>query len=251
VTAVHERYTREMHHQYGYFACWLPNLRIALGDVGVLTGNRFEKVTTLAELGVAHTAGEPGEPADLEYSSAGQVEVTVDGKLDIPSTPDGGLGATLSITFTREGATFFQASRCVWETMAGLPVLERDLRRLRDVGTWRMGYVVVTSVLRTGPAVVVVSDRKGAKLDLRAGTHFPIGPLPVASAASGLKVVARSGLAASVIAPDGATPLFGAAGLRHTVTGVPRLVFRSGDTPDIALTQATWDDFTTGYGAAR
>jgi hypothetical protein len=51
--AIHEAYMREMYDEYGYFAVWLPSVPLALGDVGTFTGHRFDKLTTLADLGVS------------------------------------------------------------------------------------------------------------------------------------------------------------------------------------------------------
>ena len=47
MTAVYEQYTQEMHSRFGYLATWLPNARIALGDVGVLKRDRFTVVTRI------------------------------------------------------------------------------------------------------------------------------------------------------------------------------------------------------------
>jgi hypothetical protein len=131
----------------------------------------------------------------------------------------------------------------VLESFDDLPSLESALLRLCDTGTWRSDYVVVTQVLRTGPTAILVSDQRGARIDLRADVEGLTGQLPVARAAGRLSVTARSGLAASVIAPDGATPLFRAVQLRRKLAGKRRLVIRSDDAPvELELAPATWTE---------
>jgi hypothetical protein len=228
MAAVHEMYTREMYQQYSYFAGWLPSQRLALGDVGQFSGYRFEKLTTLTEMGLGYARSQEDFPAELEYSSKGQVTVSAGAELGLAA---GAEPTAVRITFGREGAIFFQAAGCVMESIGNLPALEAALLRLRTAGTWRPGYIVVAQVLRTGPATILVSDQRGAQIELRAGTGTaPAAPL-LATAAGNLSILARSGLAASVIAPDGATPLFGAVRLRRKLTGHSRLVFRSSGSP--------------------
>jgi hypothetical protein len=243
MAAVHEQYTREMHEKFGYLACWLPSERLALGDVGRLSDHRFEKITTLAALGVAFSSARESFPAELEYSSPSHVAVSADATVGLSAAA--ALSA-LSITFDRAGATFFQAADCVLESVGDLPALESSLLGLCDAGVWRSEYVVVTQVLRTGPTAILVSDQRGARIELRADTEGLTGQLPVARAAGRLSVTARSGLAASVIAPDGATPLFRAVQLRRKLLGRRRLAFRSGDDPvELELAPATWAEQAT------
>jgi hypothetical protein len=228
MTAVHEMYTREMYHQYSYFASWLPSENLALGDVGQFSGYQFRKLTTLTEMGIEYSRSREDFPADLEYSSKGQVTVSADAGLGLPA---GSGPAAARITFGREGAIFFQAAGCVMESIGNIPALEEALLRLRTAGAWRPGYVAVAKVLRTGPATILVSSQRGAHIELRASTQAtPVAPF-LATASAGLSAQASSGLAARVITPEGATPLFGAVQLRKKLPGHSRLVFRGGRAP--------------------
>lgn len=220
--SIAELYTREMHTRYEYLACWLPSTPLALGDVGILSGHRFRKVTTLTELGISFTREADGAVADLEYSSTDYVSVDSDTRLDAAAAD-----VNLSVSFARDGATLFQASGCVQETIGRLPGLEAALLRAYSGGTWDLRHVVVTEVVRTGPTAIIVSERRGARMTLRLSAASLGGPLPFAGATGSYTVTAKSGIAASVLAPGGATPLFQAAQLRRRLLGEPRLVFRS------------------------
>src|SRR5690242_20575078 len=96
MAGIHEIYTAEMYDELGFLACWFPNTRLALGDVGVISGRRYERATSLEELGVAFETGEVSRQADLEYSSAGKVDVAVAVAAGVAGAGDGSLSVTFS-----------------------------------------------------------------------------------------------------------------------------------------------------------
>ncbi|MFI1652001.1 hypothetical protein ACH4XT_34445 [Streptomyces avidinii] len=247
MTSIPERYTREIHTKYGYLACWLPSTRLALGDVGLLSEHGFRKVSTLDEMGIAFTRGAESKIVDLDYSSADCVAVAADTRLEVAPA---GLATRLSITFDEGGATFFQASDCVQESMADLLALQAALRERYRSGAWRREYVVVTEVVRTGPTAILVSEQQGARIDLRVSAGAMGGPLAVAGALGRYTVTSRSGIAASVLAPEGATPLFRAAQLRRRLVGQPELVFRSDEDEDEDDVSYRGSDAVGGHASA-
>lgn len=237
VAAIHTRYAREMHDRFGQFASWPPNTPLQLGDVGVLRRDRFDKTTTLTDLGVRFTPDRTGEPVLLEYSSANQVRLSVDGDVQAAATI-APVASKISISFGREGATFFQAVEAVRDSVADVRQLEKDLRPLMARRIWRPEWAVVTSVQRTGPAIILVSGRRDASLELTVGADA-LGPaIPLAAAAARIGFGATNDVAIRVVAPHGATPLFGAAQFRRRQN---TLTFRAGR---LGLTELGWDDLT-------
>lgn len=238
MAAVYELYTKEMYTRTGYFAAWLPSMPVALGDVGVLKGNRFSKVTTLAQLGVPFRVGAASKPADVDYSTAEYVSVSPGVSVDVAGA-SGHVG--LDISFGRAGATLFQARGCVLESVENLPELERALLDLRRNRTWRSGYVVVTTVLRTGPTAIVVSDERGASMRVRVDAGALSAPMPVAAGLGHLDVTSRKGVTVEVLSREGATPLFRLSRLRRKPLGSGELVFRADEQqPELAAVE--WTD---------
>lgn len=243
MVAIHEQYMREMYKEYGYFAGWLPSGRVALGDVGTFTGHRFEKLTTLAALGVSFEVTTPGPRADLEYSSRGAVTVTTDGEVGITSVPL----AALTISFAREGATYLQASGCTEQSVDNLLGLEAALLPLCRNRTWRPSYVVVTGIVSTGPTLILVSKDRDARAELSLKVDGLGTPLSLENAAGTFAMAAKSGLAASVLTAEGGTPLFRAARMRRRLTGGRELVVRGGNGElDVELAPVAWDDVAAG-----
>lgn len=244
MTQLHEGYTREIHDELGYLAAWPPGAQIALGDVGVVGGRRFRRLTSLSELGIGFTTSAKAAIGDIEYATKGLVEVSSRTEGELLTT-----SATLvSITFAASGATFFQAGDCGTELIVNLPTLGRALARAPE---WQRRYVVITEVVHSGPIAVLVSSEHGAKAELQADST--IGSSLLASVKAGLGFVAQKGFAAHLTKENGATPLFQAMRLRRRMSR-GELTYRNEevnshrDQPeeaetDLLLRQLTWNDF--------
>ncbi|MER7758655.1 hypothetical protein [Streptomyces sp. NPDC097619] len=252
MTAAFEQYTREMHEKFGYFAAWAPNTPLALGDVGTVRGHRFDPVTSLTRLEIPFAESSAGPESTFSYLSAGQVHTSVSPEVTLPAVA----GAVepslrLTVTFSRAKSTFFQAVRCETRRIADLAAVETGIRERMTEKLWKSDYVVVTELVRTGPAVILVSSRADTRVELEVSAELVPAALPLGGAAIGLGsgIDPRSGLAAQVITPEGGlTPLFRGAGMRRPGIGRRRLRVRSHDTPpEVAerrLTPLSWAEFS-------
>lgn len=225
MAAVYRQYTREMYNKFDHLACWLPHSRMDLGDVGRFDGYRFERLTSLRELGVPFEVGQDSLPADMEYASANAVTVSAGVEVGVGPKPAEGSSSLLSITFAKEGSTFFQAADCVIERATNLPALGEALLPLCRNGLWQKGFTVVTTVVRTGPAVVLVSSSRDGRIEFRLGSEQFGVPTSVARVAGRLEVVSKSGLEYSTTA-EGMTPLFEAMHMKKQLGGKSQLVFK-------------------------
>ncbi|MER5197456.1 hypothetical protein ACWD3J_28330 [Streptomyces sp. NPDC002755] len=226
-TAIHERYTKEIYDGLGYFAVWMPNSPVALGDVGVLRGRRFHRTTSLAELGVAFETVGPGAPIAHSYSSAGDVDVAVSGEVGTPEVLGLAPQLTVTVTFRDAHATYLRAVGCTEEVVGDHLALQRGIADLHKAGVWRRDHVVVTKLVRTGPAVILVSSSGGTRVEFQASVDLAPMSLPVASVGAGIGTSAGSALAAEAVALDGGlTPLFELSALRRGLNTRPRLRIR-------------------------
>ena len=223
MTAIHEQYVSEMREQFGYLAAWLPGTSVELGDVGVLQGSRFDFVTTLGALEVGFAVQPARAVGDLEYASAGQVDVEWHGRGNVLGGTGMGADGAVTVSFKRSHATFFQASRCAVSAMADVAAVERALTGLGKT-RWQREWVVVTEVVRARSAAVIVSSRSGGRLDLRLQGGGGGGSL--AELASRLRIASEAGIAARVLSASGLSPLFRVCQLRGGVVRRMRLVYR-------------------------
>ncbi|MGW6619786.1 hypothetical protein ACWF99_01065 [Nocardia sp. NPDC055002] len=234
--AVYQQYAAEMHERFGFLATWLPSGLVEPGDVGVLVNGKFEKVTTLTTLGVPYSLDTPGHNGHLDYSSAQTVRVTETAGVDAADL----VSSSLTISFGRSGATFLQAADTSELKIADLHLLEGELKRRYAHHQWLPEYLVVHKVVRTGPAVIFVSNERDAHIGLRLNATGGIpSTVPIAQAAAHLTVTSRSGLAVNLVVPAESTPLFGAVQLRKRLGGNTSLRFRN-DGNDAGLVPMRW-----------
>jgi hypothetical protein len=59
-----------------HLAAWLPNVHLALGDIGVVRDGIFEPVTSLKRLGIPFAVEPGGSGVELSYASTDKVTTT-------------------------------------------------------------------------------------------------------------------------------------------------------------------------------
>ncbi|SFW85757.1 hypothetical protein SAMN04489730_6212 [Amycolatopsis australiensis] len=217
-----ERYTDELRAQFDYLPAWLPNTHLELGDVGILRRDRFERQTSLTELGIPYRTRNSGHGIDLDYSSSGNVSITVSGAAESPVAGP----LRIAVSFAREHGVVFQAKSCHTKEIADRHTLGRAVLALSEAGRWPRNHVVITELVTTGPAVVLVAGHHDARMELAATVPAPLDALPLASASAALDVVSSRGIGVKIIAPTGLTPLFRASGVRRRLFGEDRFEHR-------------------------
>lgn len=215
MSAIYEQYSEELRSEFDYLSAWLPNAHIELGDVGNLHRDRFERLSSLANLGLRFEVRDRERGIDLDYSSADSVGVSVQAGSDAMLQAS----AHITVSFGRQHGMVFQAKSCRVTEIADRQELGRQVLELVRAGQWPTNQVVVTEVISTGPAVVIISQQRDARIDLATDVVGLASPLPLASASAALNVVSAKGIGVKVIAPDGLTPLFRASGVRRRLLG--------------------------------
>jgi hypothetical protein len=64
--AIYEQYSEELRSEFDYLSAWLPNAHIELGDVGNLHRDRFERLCSLADLGLRFGVRDRQRDVDLQ-----------------------------------------------------------------------------------------------------------------------------------------------------------------------------------------
>src|SRR5437899_12032034 len=115
MVAINRQYAREMNEKFGYFATWLPNVRVKLGDVGLVREHVFEPVSSLEQMGIAFGIDRDRQTADFDYTSSDAVSIDtkVSGAVHDLAAATASADGTISISFSRADAVVFQASGCL------------------------------------------------------------------------------------------------------------------------------------------
>lgn len=216
---------QELYEHFGYLATWLPGVPISVGDIGTVRHGRYERITSLEQLGVAVSVLSSGEIRQLDYASAGHLDIGWSAQAEGGSVAPG-TGARVRVELSRAYAVLFQALDASTRAIEDLNALRDELGKLAAAGVWRREYVVVTEVVRTGATVVLMAGGSGGRMDFTLDAPVAAGPLGLVHAAGGLAVASEAGMAVRVVAPQGLSPLFRASSLRSTISRRPRLVSR-------------------------
>ena len=230
MSQTYEQYTAELNEQFGYLATWLPNVRLQLGDVGILKRDRFEFVTNLSNLGITISVRDTGDAANYQYVSANGANIDFDTAGDAAGVGSalGKSAAKASVTFKRANAVVFLAKGCKSTFIDQQDALGKQILARFLSGDWKQEYAIVTELVSAESATVIVSSSSDAKVEFSAESKLAPTGLSLADASVGLQVARSSGVATQIVASANLTPLFRASGLRQRLFGGTSFGTRSG-----------------------
>ncbi|RXK86373.1 DNA/RNA non-specific endonuclease [Filimonas effusa] len=207
------QYTGEMRKHFGYHATWLPNTPLALGDVGIMKGDVFIKVSDLAARGVSFQKGFPEtnpKPADIDYSSKGAVSMTT--KLAGKAAPVGSaltdVDAGVIIEFSKENAIIFQANGTLVHAIEDTLEVGAQIIELFKAGKWDKNWVVITELVSAESETLLIASGKNMKVELKANANISAASLNIADTQFGFTLQGSSSLQTKIVASQGLTPLF-------------------------------------------
>jgi hypothetical protein len=200
-------YLRNIHSQLSFLATWLPNTKMQLGDVGILQGEYFKRMTTLKELGIPFTVRHGKAPVEFNYTSASGVSMQskAKGKTAVGSGLPAARAAII-VKFSEQGAFVFQTSGAKVNEIEDKYQVGQAIIQLYEQGRWQADWGVVDTVVETGAATILVSDSDAAALELSANGSVELSGL--ASLQAGFTVNVQAGDVIRFVAAQGLTPLF-------------------------------------------
>ena len=217
-----QHYLRELCDNLDYVPTWLPTISVAAGEIGFVRDYEYKRFGNLRDFGIKYEITQGKIYADLEYSSADSVAVTL--KLMGQMPPVGSVLSVdelgLSIDFSRANAVVFRAAGCQSQRLDNLFQIGMRVLELHKVGKWPQDAVVVTEAVHAASATIVISSGQKAHLDLRAGTVDP-GNLHVASVDARLQIAREDNIGMKIIAQSALTPLMRVAGVQTRLMRSP------------------------------
>lgn len=208
-----DTYIKGIYDRFGYFGTWLPNAPIALGDVGFKQGQTFNRVSSLAGLGIPFTTRTGTSPTKFHYAWHSQLQTGsgLSGSGEIAGT---GAEADVVVEFEREGAFVFQADDCIVSEIEDKVALARTVASAREGGTWDPDWSVVDTVVQAGSSTILVANSGNARVEFSAATRVPEIIERLADLQLGLHVRSQKGEVLRLIAEQGLFPLFKLSRLR-------------------------------------
>lgn len=203
-------YTRELYKQFRYLATWLPGTPLALGDIGVLRQKEFTKIGNLSDHGITFDIESDPTPADLDYTSKSSVSIAT--KLSGSATPEGSslseIDAGISVNFSKENSILFQAKNTKTPTIKDQIHLGEEILRLYKNGKWNKDWVVITELVTSESASILISGSKESKIDLKVKGEIGNRQIDIADADLDFELSFSKDMSTKIVAQEGLTPLF-------------------------------------------
>jgi hypothetical protein len=210
-------YQQEMHGNLGFFATWLPGDPIEIGEVGVLEGGRFRRMSSLKELGIACDLSTGQSAQNVQYTSTQGTKITT----SAGATATAVAKAEITIDFSREGAFVFHASGLRWQRLENRSAVAEEVVEAYKKDKWKKGWLLVEALHTAEQATIIVSEDSSAGLVLVASAEAPIAGVSLADPKIGLTVASTQGKIVHIVGGKGLHPLYSCLRLKDPLFGAP------------------------------
>lgn len=206
-----------------YYAAWLPNTQLRLGDIGELKDNFFQPVRNLKDMNIAFEELPDPSPSNLDIVSDQGVSITFKAagqtNAKVPNVPVADAG--VAVEFGSQGAFLVQATDVFQPSIADIAKLQDDVLAAYKRGAWKLDWAVIVRLVHTSNAMILVSRSASAKLELSASGDLSPGGFKLADANVKLTVLHQSGDLVRVDRAVNVTPLFQLARIHRRIIHGP------------------------------
>lgn len=212
-----DQYTEELYQQFGYYPAWLPGSKFELGDVGVLEGSQFTRISTLDELGISFQMRTDTSKLNMEYVSKNGVSISTRTKGtigDLAAEAQGNNEMSFVVDFVRGNAVLFQLDGVTITSVRDAIVLGKEVLKRYSNGNWEKEWVVITELVRAERATILVSNSAEGRLELNASFGQKHAPSNLAQLGTQFSVVSQRDLEVKMISEKSTSPLFKLMGIK-------------------------------------
>lgn len=250
--SINKSYTRDLKDNLNYTATWLPNLKLSLGDVGVLSKYEFIYRTNLKNLGIPYKEGAVGSPSNYSHVSSGSVtrDIKLAGKAPLLGSVLTDADAGISFHFGRKHAVVFLATDCTVRTISDQEPLKKAILKKFNDREWERDYVVVTELVAAGSMTVIISEGSEGRYELKAKAGL-VPSFESIKVEGNFSLAHESQIGFHFLAKSGMTPLFRCLGVRVgwfrddvvTRRDVERVGENDTAKEDVTVDEVEYDDY--------
>ena len=214
-------YVKEISQKTNYRANWLPDKPMNLGDIGKLEDGIFTLYTTLEQQGIQLIIRESESRLDFDYTSTDAVKITtgVDANVDVAGLPVAKGKLKLKIEFQKSEGVLFQITNSRKQIIENLGQIEKTVLELYKKGVWNLGWVIVTEIVRTDSATIIINTGGSNTLEFEASGDVGSQAINLADTKLGLQLVRETGSSTKIIAKANLTPLYVTRGVSDPFIG--------------------------------
>lgn len=212
-----------------YWAAWLPNNRFHLGDVGVLDGKFFTKVSSLESLGVRFDVEDDRDPSPIDYVSETGVSIffKLAGEVNtnLQNIPEATAG--IAIEFSSQGGFVVQASETYEPSIKDIVSLQNQIIPAFKDGLWDKSWTVIVRIVEAPVGTFLISNSSESKVELSAEGDLSSGLAELGKSGAKLSVRSQKGDVLKILGAQNVSPFFQLARIKKKFIGLPILSTKS------------------------
>ena len=214
-------YIQEISKKTNYRVNWLPDKVLNVGDVGKLEDGLFTLYTTLEQQGLPVSVSETKSSMNLNYTSNESVKIsngymTEAVAAGFSEAPDKRI---CNVEFNKPDGVVFQISDYTALSMDNLKDVEDLILEKYKKGIWDLGWGVITEVVRTDSATIIINTGGSNKLEFEMNENADLKSENLADTGLGLQLLNETGTSTKFIAKDNLTPLYVVKGISDPLYG--------------------------------
>lgn len=221
MSGISDIYTETVNKSLGpYFATWLPDAPIKLGDYGRMEKKKFIVEGNIEDFGITLKIRLDESCDDQKFNSGKKTEITVIPKGSV-SNGITYVNASLKIDFNDQQGVYFNAVNCKNDLIINTKNVADKIIELYNEKKWDINWVVVTKMIRSESTTILISGNKISNILLEANAD--VQELNLADPSLKLNINYQKNIGFSCITKVGLIPLIGLSKLQKKIFNEPKL----------------------------
>lgn len=206
--SIAESYTSTLHEKLKFFASWPNNMLVQLGDYGTLQGALFAKTGNLGSdfnINIVPDIQSGAVNNVFEHKSGGIKEIQLNADASTIQAD-----ACVRLEFGSANSLYFKALKSTYSGLKNRAEVDLEILRRYNNDLWDAKLVVVISVIKATATTILISEGKGASVEI-SGRATTTEGINLVDASAGLSIRSDKHMGLKILASNGLTPLFGLA----------------------------------------
>jgi hypothetical protein len=187
------------------FANWEPGKPIKLGDYGLLKKKSFNYLGNINQFGITFKIRKDKTHNNQRFTAGNNTDFKIIPKGEISPAGIQCILASLEVDFKSENGVFFNAAGCEHNLIENKSDVEKKILRLYEEKKWKKRWVVITELVKSKSATILISGNKTSSILLEASES--IQNIDLADGSLKLETKLTNNIGYSLITKDSLIPL--------------------------------------------
>ena len=214
--SIRNSYQHELSQKLNYFANWLPNRPLKIGDVGPIEKRHFVYEYNLASKSPELFKTRPSDsPFDIQYYTEGSAKIEFLSDSSLPDiNPLVKSKQSIKIKFENEKSILFEAKGAIIKRVEAGNLLRQRLITLFLENEWQLDLTIVTEIVEVEIATIIITNKANAEVVLRSDNEIPVTGTDLLTVNASLAVEDKSSTELCMVGVSKVVPLFRLSRLR-------------------------------------